>query len=81
MVNQKLRVIQLAPGTTKNKDGRNLPFYGFMEEYLDKQEAVRQAVNLPPAVVAFQSKSRPKAVLGISNRTRSSIWWTLNSPS
>jgi integrase len=35
--------IELEPGTTKNNEGRNLPIYGDMEEWLDKQLAVRNA--------------------------------------
>jgi integrase len=33
--------IQLAPGTTKNDEGRNLPFYGDIEETLTKQKTMR----------------------------------------
>jgi integrase len=40
-VNFRLRVVQLEPGKTKNDDGRNLPFYGDMEEVLRRQKALR----------------------------------------
>jgi integrase len=40
---RKRGFIQLAPGTTKNDDGRNLPFYGDIEEALSKQKAIRDA--------------------------------------
>jgi integrase len=40
---RKRGFIQLAPGTTKNDDGRNLPFYGDIEEALIKQKAMRDA--------------------------------------
>jgi integrase len=42
-VDRSLRVIQLEPGTTKNDEGRYLPFYGDMEAWLDEQEAIRKA--------------------------------------
>jgi integrase len=35
--------IQLAPGTTKNDEGRNLPFYGDIDQTLTKQKAIRDA--------------------------------------
>jgi len=40
---RKRGFIQLAPGTTKNDDGRNLPFYGDIEKALTKQKAIRDA--------------------------------------
>lgn len=40
---RKRGFIQLAPGTTKNDDGRNLPFYGDIEQTLLKQKAMRDA--------------------------------------
>lgn len=42
-VNRQLRIIELEPGETKNGEGRNLPFYGDMEAWLDKQQLVREA--------------------------------------
>jgi integrase len=39
--NRKRGFIQLAPGTTKNDEGRNLPFYGDIEQTLVTQKAMR----------------------------------------
>lgn len=42
-VDRELRIIRLDPGTTKNDEGRNLPFYGDMEECLNRQLEIRKA--------------------------------------
>src|SRR4030095_15293657 len=35
--------IRLEPGTTKNKEGRTLPIYGEMREWLEMQRQIRDA--------------------------------------
>jgi hypothetical protein len=53
---RKRGFIQLAPRTTKNDDGRNLPFYGDIEETLTKQKAMRDAEFLECPYVLFWHK-------------------------
>jgi integrase len=61
-VNRELRVIQLAPGTTKNDDGRNLPFYGDIEETLNKQQAIHRAECPSCEYVLFWHKTDSEGV-------------------
>ena len=39
------KVIELEPGTTKNDDGRYLPFYGDMEDMLRRQKELAKELN------------------------------------
>ena len=61
-VRRDLRIMQLEPGTTKNDEGRNLPFYGDMEEWLDRQEQIRNAECPDCEYVLFWHKKDCEAV-------------------